>query len=413
MKKALSTPSTMKRNFKYHLLLLFLPLPVIAQRQLPDDYLRGLAFFRQAVYDSSIVYFTRNIEKDKPGAQSWYYRGSAYLAMGETDKALEDFLTAEKSEKGKASWELAKIAASRNDLPEALRYLEINLQSNYNVPESKVFLDPDFSTFEKNPAWIDFWNRNTNYSALDALLSEANQLIKSGAALDAINLLTEGLSKGYRKAPLYSLRGSIYLTLKNDKLALSDLNSAIESDQRNARLYLERGRLNYRMQKYEQAVNDYQSALKLQSDLMEIYPLLGQAKHKASRSEEAVADFTYYLRYFSEDAAAWYHFGVVYKESGKYFNALECFNKCIAKDQNKADYYNARGETYLQTRTWRYADNDFAMALDLEPGNARTYLNKGLALIQLGQKEEACFCFSKASAYGLFEATAYQDKYCK
>jgi len=53
------------------------------------------------------------------------------------------------------------------------------------------------------------------------------------------------------------------------------------------------------------------------------------------------------------------------------------------------------------------------MALDINPDNPRTFLNKGIAVLNLGNYDEACFCFEKAKQMGLFEAEEYLQKHCK
>jgi Flp pilus assembly protein TadD len=52
------------------------------------------------------------------------------------------------------------------------------------------------------------------------------------------------------------------------------------------------------------------------------------------------------------------------------------------------------------------------MALDLEPGNSDTWLNKGIALLNSGKTEDACFDFRKSFSLGNKKAADYISRHC-
>jgi len=220
------------------------------------------------------------------------------------------------------------------------------------------------------------------------------------------------LKKGYRKAPVYAARSGVYQLIQQDKLALNDLNLAIDADKRSADLYLKRGNLNLDLENYNLAAADFSEAIRLRPEALEIYVLRARARAQAGMNEEALADFRFYLGYFPNDHRAWYYLGEMYKSDGRYIDALPCFSKCIAL-KTEADYFLSRGETYFFTRTYRYAINDLAMALDLDPKNGKAYLIKGHAHLQSGEPGPACFNYEMAAKLGIFEAIAYKEKYCK
>ena len=82
-------------------------------------------------------------------------------------------------------------------------------------------------------------------------------------------------------------------------------------------------------------------------------------------------------------------------------------------NRSNPDFFIGRGKTYLSTRTYTYARNDFSMALDLDPGNPQTYLDKGIAELNLGNSKAACYAFKRAYDLGLYKAGEYLEKYCK
>ncbi len=413
MKKVQPTTIRDKMNFKVTILLLLLPAVVAAQKLPEENYIRGYAFYQQEAYDSAIVCLGRSLKINEKNTDALYYRGLSYLKSGDAAKALNDFNDVDKADPGRGAIWSARISARENNIDETLRYLDLHLKSNHRLPESAILLDKDMSVFENNPKWIHFWKESNYYTGFDQSMAEADYMVKSGDYIEAADVLSEALKGNYRKAPLYAKRAEVYLKTGNDHQALEDLNAALTTDKRNADLYARRGDLNLKLGKYRDALEDFTSALKYDPDNFSLYPKRAQANSKSSLYDEAVSDMEFYLKYFGNDHENWYRFGTINQENHKLFKALECYNKALALDQSKPEYFLARGETYMETRTYKYARNDFSMALDLDPRNATAYFDLGLAAIQLGNKDEACFGFNKAFEYGLFEARDYVEKYCK
>jgi tetratricopeptide (TPR) repeat protein len=394
-------------------LLLFMPVSLLAQRLPEENYILGYVCYQHEKYDSAIVYFNRSLAKNDKNTDALYYRGLSFMNNGEFDRAIDDFKTVDKAEPGKgAIWE-ARIYARQNNVDAALTALDLHLKSNYRLPESTILLDKDLSSLENNRKWTDFWKNASYYTGFDKAMAEADYLIKSGDYIEAADALSEGMKGNYRKSPLYARRAEVYLKTGNKKQALEDLNAAISGDSRNATLYEQRGDLNYSLEKYKDAQADYESALKYNAGNFGLYPKRALAESKNGLYDEAVKDMEFYLGYFKDDHKNWYNYGTINRENHKYFDALSCFNKALSFSKAEPLYFLARGETYMDTHTYKYARNDFSMALDLDPRNAQAYFDLGQAAVQLDDRNNACYGFSKAYEYGIFEAKEYMDKYCK
>ena len=405
------------KKFKLTYLLLFILLtapstPASTQGRSDNNIIKGLASYELKQYDSAIYYFSAASENMKQYPYSYLYYGISLLESGQTEMAINELLKAEKEEKGKASFWISKAYARAGNINKSLEYLEINLSSSFREPERIILLDKDLQKFENNETWKAF-RRNTNYySAYDQVLSEADYLINSGNYPDALLFLNENLNKGFRKSQLYARRSIVYESMKNFRMAIEDLNKAIEGDRRNFDLLVQRASLNMKLERYKQALEDYDLAIKIDPYKFKLYPQRAVANNYNGAYEAAINDMNYYLSFFPEDHSAWYKFGLIHSINQKYFNALDCFNKALQINQSKAEYFAARGDTYLQTRTFRYASNDFSMALDLNPVNPKVYLNKGIASLNLGNLKEACFCFELAKKQGALEADNYLQKHC-
>ncbi|MCF8391422.1 MAG: tetratricopeptide repeat protein [Bacteroidales bacterium] len=382
------------------------------QRFSDENLLMGIAMYERGIKDSALIYLNKSLETDRDNADSHLYLGKVYFEMNQNDEAIKQFLMVEKKQKGPASFDLTKAYAKAGDVEKAIEYLDIHLNSNYKLPESKILLDPDIQTLDNNALWVDYWKTTSSYKGFDESLSSINYLIKSEDYLEAINLIGESLKKSYRKSPLLALRAEIYEKLENYSLAISDLNEAIAGDKRNPELYFSRGKVLLQQEKYKLAVEDFDNAIKFNPKNFKIYPFRAIALQKSGLMQLAASDMNFYLKYFPDDDYAWFTYGEINKSEGLYFDALKCFNKCLEMDKTKADYFLSRGETYFKTRTYKYANRDLAMALDLDPKNAKAYYFKGLTSLKLGDQDHACYCFQRSYEYGMREAYNEMVKYC-
>ncbi len=379
----------------------------------PDHHLlKGVAFYEMQRYDSAIHYFNMatNAMKDYPEAHISF--GLCLMEKGQNAIAIEEFLKAEKDKKGIASLWISKVYARMGESDKMLEYLELNLRSKYRVPESSIFLDTDFQRFEQHEDWKKFWRNTQWYSTLDMILFESGYLLGKSNFIEALDIVNDGLKRGFNKSDLLRKRAEIYLAMNNNKMALSDLTTAIEGDRRNPELLAMRASVNMELDRIKQALEDYNQAVRFDPLNLYLYPERALALNINGMYEPAIDDMNYYLTYFPEDHQVWYSKGIIHMSNQKYFRALETFNRAIEINPTKAEYYSARGETYLHTKTYRYAWNDLSMSLDLNPVNSKAYLNKGIAAIHLGNIKDACFSFEMARRQGAYEAEDYIRKYC-
>ena len=98
---------------------------------------------------------------------------------------------------------------------------------------------------------------------------------------------------------------------------------------------------------------------------------------------------------------------------GHFQDALECYDRLIGKEQSNALFYMERGQVSMIIRSYFNADEDFGMALDLNPKMMEAYVLKGKALLELSDTAGACNNFRMARQMGSAEATQLFYKHCK
>ena len=88
--------------------------------------------------------------------------------------------------------------------------------------------------------------------------------------------------------------------------------------------------------------------------------------------------------------------GFDFAKQGKYFEAIDCFDKVLDHDINHYDAWFNKGITYMDLKETRSALECFDRALKLEPKKSINWHAKGLVLIELEKNQEALNCFNKA-----------------
>jgi Flp pilus assembly protein TadD len=85
--------------------------------------------------------------------------------------------------------------------------------------------------------------------------------------------------------------------------------------------------------------------------------------------------------------------------------------KCQAYPSEPQCYID-RANSYFLSRSWDWAIKDYSMSLDLQPGNAEAWLNKGISLLNSGKVSDACFDFRRSLSLGNRKATEYISRHC-
>ncbi|MCK7533180.1 MAG: hypothetical protein MZV63_20160 [Marinilabiliales bacterium] len=127
---------------------------------------------------------------------------------------------------------------------------------------------------------------------------------------------------------------------------------------------------------------------------------------KAGDRTPAKNDIKKYLEIEPESFEALGLLGRTYAEEGAIYEALPYLNTNIDRHPGEAMASSLRGDAWLAARSWTRAAEDYTMSLDLDPNSASVNLNMGVALINSGKADDACYYLRKARALGERNATA-------
>jgi tetratricopeptide (TPR) repeat protein len=193
---------------------------------------------------------------------------------------------------------------------------------------------------------------------IQSFMDKGQQLSQAGDYKGAIETFNQALALDPKLAVAYNERGNAYTSMGSYQEALIDYSKAIEIDPLYPYPYYNRGRIYSFLQKYDEAILDLQKSA-------ELIP----------------SEFGY---------RAYGNIGLIYHQQGEYDQALKAFEKSISYNNNKADVFYLRGETYTALQDYQAAISDYQAALERFPQYNLAYQSLGYAYFKEGQ-------FSKAS----------------
>ncbi|MFP5260893.1 MAG: tetratricopeptide repeat protein [Blastocatellia bacterium] len=91
-----------------------------------------------------------------------------------------------------------------------------------------------------------------------------------------------------------------------------------------------------------------------------------------------------------------YNIAQVYSVTGSFANAIEYYSAAITMDPNYSEYYNERGNAFLQLGHLQEAFNDYLRAIDLSPPYFEVFVNLGQCYRRMGAMAEAIESYSRA-----------------
>jgi tetratricopeptide (TPR) repeat protein len=402
----------MRLKFKTIVFLVILLINKTFAQDAGSFFVKGKAFYQQGKLQEADEQFSNAIKSDPSKAEFFIDRGKTRIKTKHYNEAILDFQNAEKIKPDIASYYLAESYSLSQNASKAVFYLENHLNSKYKVLQSQIKLDSAFLGIENTNEWKQLWAKEW-YSKTENQLADAHFLLKTKEYTDALAILNDAISKRKSMSALWAERASVYAAMGQYSSAADNMDYAISLHQRNPEYYVFQSRMYMKMDKPAEAVTGFSKALSLDSTEIGIYLERGAANDKSGNYDQALADINHYLKFFPENDSINYLAGLINFHSGNYIGALQYLNKVLKKDQTKAYYFITRGNTYLKTKTYKYASRDFSMALDLEPQNSEAYLNKGKALYYSGDLKGACADWQSAMKYGNREAVVMLQTYCK
>lgn len=294
----------------------------------------------------------------------------------------------------------------------AMAQLREYLAAVKKQPENLIKKIPEFENLKKTASWEKLWEKE-QYSKKELLLINAMYAINSGKEAEAIDRLDEILKRYKRTDEAYFLKSKLLFERGDYSNAFSLVEKAVVIDDKVLEYQNLKAKCYARLGKEKKAMDGFQQVLSSDSLYLPAYQGRAEAFMNSTDYEEALKDIRYYLSYYPNDKQARFLNAEINSKSGDFLSAISTYGKLIKEDPSNSDYFIGRANSYMSTKTYKYAIKDYSMALDLDPKNIAIYKKKALAHKLAGEMNKACNEWSHAAKLGDIESLDNLKKYCK
>ena len=156
--------------------------------------------------------------------------------------------------------------------------------------------------------------------------------------------------------------------IQSGRLSEADLETAFNN----------RGKAYMRKGDYDRAIQDYDQAIRLKPDYALAFNNRGIAYGRKGDYDRAIQDHDEAIRLKPDDAGVFYNRGITYNDKGDHDRAIQDYDQAIRLKPDYADAFNNRGNAYRRKGDYDRAIQDYDQAIRLEPKSATRLRARGI-----------------------------------
>lgn len=393
------------------LIIIFLnifELPISAQTA--DNFLLKAGMLsNQKEFNGAFEAINQSTSKDN----KQYSRIMADIQYGlkNHQEASSIYSELEKENPGSYQLQLARCAGLEGNMIKAMEHLNVYFTQKNKLPISKIINDEAFKKFKGNATWENMWQK-IDYSETELKVNQVNAAAENGDTQYLSGLLDEALRKYSTNSELLYQQSRFFSDRKMYSAAEKSINQALSYKSTDDRYHYLKAQVLQKNGKTKEALNSINDAIKRDPYNAKYYLSRIELNKALGNSEEVNKDLKLINFCLPDNSEVQLTQIKIDADKGNYINAIDGLNNLIQKDQTNKDYYLLRGKLSLKTQKLQNADEDFGMALDLNPEDAEANLGKGIAKYKLQDNSAACYYWQKAANQGNSEAMGYLNKFC-
>jgi tetratricopeptide (TPR) repeat protein len=151
----------------------------------------------------------------------------------------------------------------------------------------------------------------------------------------------------------------------------------------------------------EDALDFYGYALQRGGSPGEIYKKMGITNLELHNVELARSYFQKAIKVNRNDASAWNNLAAVEYLNREYGTAIKTYKRSVKLDKSSAIYHSNLGMAYFDTKDFKNARKELAIALNLDPEIFKKSSSAGISAHVLSPEDRAQFCIEMAKTYAL------------
>lgn len=260
-------------------------------------------------YNGIISDCNKIIQINPQSNYAYHVRGYAKAGLGNHEDAIVDY-----------------SKAIELDSTDAKAYCLRGISKSLNARPVKTGADRFFKLAK------DTIMSNTEISAYESALKDFNKCIELDSKNDYF----------------YSVRATLYSTLKKYVLALTDYTTAIQIDNSYSGYYIERANIKQNLKNYVGAIADYNQAIYLDSSEYLPYLNRGNAKVELKNYQSAINDYDKAIQLNPQEATIFYCRGKAKEIIKDFQGALNDYEKTVKLDST--DIYTQLTIAFLKQK---------------------------------------------------------------
>jgi tetratricopeptide (TPR) repeat protein len=335
-----------------------------------------------------------------------------HLGLQNHQQASEIYGQLEENAPGTYQMELSKSYAIAGNMKKSMEHLNNYFSQKNKLPISKIINDEAFIKFKGTPEWENMWQK-IDYTEAELKVNQVNSASNGGYNEDFRGVLDEALRKLPSNPELLYQQSKYYMDKKMFDAALKSINQSLTQRSSADKYHYQKAQILARNNKNKEALASINDAINKDPFNSQYYLFRIELNRKLGNTGAVSEDMK--LMDFSLPNNADVQLALVQIEAdkGNYLNAIDGLNSLIQENNTNMDLYLLRGKMSLKIQRLQNADEDFGMALDLNPADAEANLGKGIAKYQLDDLDAACYYWQKSANEGSREALEYLHKFCE
>ena len=204
-----------------------------------------------------------------------------------------------------------------------------------------------------------------------------------------------------RFAHAYSNRGMAYAGLGNHSLAIADFDKAVEFDPSYAHAYYNRGMIYNALGHQTRAIADFDKAIEIDPRYADAYSNRGAAYSSLGDYAKALSDFTKAIEIQIRGRGGLQLVGALPMAAWATMRKPSPISRRPSRlIRSSAKAYSGRGAAYGSFRNYTQAIADFGRAIEIDPRDVGSYVDRAAAYAILGKRGQAIADMRTAARLG-------------
>jgi len=372
------------------------------------NLLKAKACLDQNRVDSALSLLTMSVNS----FQKAQMKGDCYYKKKAYPTAIRFYQMADSLTPGSCCYGLSRAYAGMGDQVKAAAWIRKYLSSPTKKSELEIAKDTAFQTVSKTKEWRQVW-QNEWYSASETERNAILALLSKGRISEAQTELEGNEGKFSPRYEYFYLQAKVYEKQHLLEPAITSMEKAVTFNSFSDEYYLFYANLLKDNKKFNDALESITKAIRINPYHPAYYLKRGEIARLANNYVLSEKDLKLYKELYPANVETYHQLGLLETARGNYQNSMDYYDVLLAKDKAHAPYFMERGNLALTLNQVQKADEDFSLALDLNPNLTDAYLKKGNTLHILNDPSGACFYWSKALELGSTEAAKLKKENCK